>query len=174
MVDLFPKVIFTGLLLVALVIDVRSLRLPNRVVFLIIGAFIICAPLRQLSLEDTLVHLATGAGLFGALFAVALFGALTSSLPLGGGDVKFAGAIGLWLGFGHPFFVFVAWLLIFLVALIAFIVALAMSRQFPFAMPLTGIVWVDDVTLGAVSIRKARVPFGVPLALAAIAATWLS
>ena len=174
MTDLFPKVVFTGLMLVALVIDMRSLRLPNRIVLLTVAAFVVCAPLRGLTLHDTLTHIATGAVVFTAFLGIALVGALRTSLPLGGGDVKFAGAIALWLGFGPPFMAFIGWFVLFLLALIVFIFALVLSRQFPLLIPLTGVVWIDDAAHGAVSFRKAKGPLGVPLGLAAIATTWLS
>lgn len=171
-IDNAPKLIFTGMMIWVLAVDVTTMRIPNRLVLITILAFVLTAPLRPIGLEGTFDHIGTGVTLYAALFVVAVLGAMTGGLPLGGGDVKLGGAIGLWLGFGPAFFAFVAWSILLMLGLVAAVFALTLSRQIPGLVPLCGIKWVDELTNGNESWLKAKVPFGIPLTLAAIIAIW--
>ncbi|OIQ97908.1 type IV leader peptidase family protein [mine drainage metagenome] len=73
--------------------DLRSLRIPNRDVLILLAAFAAFALARGLSPAECLRHLTAALLLFG-------LGALLFSLKLwGGGDAKLLAGVGLWTGF---------------------------------------------------------------------------
>ena len=84
-------------MLAVVVWDVVALRIPDRLVLLILATFVVVAALQGLSYEDLLSHVAAGVLLFSFFLAAAVVG------PMGGGDVKLAGAIRLWAGLGQDF-----------------------------------------------------------------------
>ncbi|SAK64974.1 peptidase A24A, prepilin type IV [Caballeronia arationis] len=76
------------------VIDVRSRRLPTKIVLTIGALFFADALLSGMSADDVLAHLLLALGVF--LVCAALFAARM----LGGGDAKLASVIFLWAGLG--------------------------------------------------------------------------
>jgi prepilin peptidase CpaA len=76
------------------VIDVRSRRLPTKIVLAIGALFFADALLSGMSADDVLAHLLLALGVF--LVCAALFAARM----LGGGDAKLASVIFLWAGLG--------------------------------------------------------------------------
>ncbi|MFM0349840.1 A24 family peptidase [Paraburkholderia sp. RL17-347-BIC-D] len=74
------------------VIDVRSRRLPTRVVLAVGALFFVDAATLRLTLDQVIVHLGLALGVF--LVCAALFAAKM----LGGGDAKLAAVIFLWVG----------------------------------------------------------------------------
>ena len=84
-------VVFCALLWLA-VTDVRTRRLPTRVVLTIGALFFIDAVMIRMSVSDVLVHLLLASGVF--VVCAALFAAKM----LGGGDAKLASIIFLWAG----------------------------------------------------------------------------
>lgn len=80
------------------IIDARTKLLPNRIVFPLYGAGLAGFGLITALMHDrtAVMHLVTAlvamAVLFGLFYAIAMFG------PMGYGDVKLAGVIGLYLG----------------------------------------------------------------------------
>ncbi|WP_244816347.1 prepilin peptidase [Caballeronia sp. Lep1P3] len=74
------------------VIDVRSRRLPTKVVLVVGALFFVDALVRRMAIDDVIVHLLLAIGVF--LVCAALFAAKM----LGGGDAKLASAIFLWAG----------------------------------------------------------------------------
>lgn len=69
------------------VIDVRSRRLPTKVVLVVGALFFVDALVRRMAIDDVIVHLLLAIGVF--LVCAALFAAKM----LGGGDAKLASAI---------------------------------------------------------------------------------
>jgi prepilin peptidase CpaA len=74
------------------VIDVRSRRLPTRVVLAVGALFFADALVRRMPVDDVIVHLLLSIGVF--LICAVLFAAKM----LGGGDAKLASVIFLWAG----------------------------------------------------------------------------
>lgn len=80
------------------VIDARSKLLPNRIVFPLLGIGLVGFGLIAAVLHDAhgvrhlIAALGSAAGLFVLFYLLAMFG------PMGYGDVKLAGVIGLYLG----------------------------------------------------------------------------
>src|SRR6185503_15329690 len=76
------------------VIDVRSRRLPTKIVMAIGTLFFVDALILRMSIDGVIAHLLLALGVF--LVCAALFAARM----LGGGDAKLASVIFLWAGLG--------------------------------------------------------------------------
>ncbi|HEU5355340.1 MAG TPA: A24 family peptidase [Actinocrinis sp.] len=138
------------------IIDARTKLLPNRIVFPLYGVGLVGFGLITALVHDSaaVTHLITAlaamAVLFGVFYAIAMFG------PMGYGDVKLAGVIGLYLG----------WLAIPIV----------------FAGVLLGTVAAALAAIGIVAVRTARrkpwrrteIPYGPYLLLGAWVAILLN
>lgn len=73
--------------------DLLTMTIPNRISLFLLAAFFIMAPLVGLSLEEFLLHVATG-------FIMLSLGILMFSRGwIGGGDAKIFAAASLWFGF---------------------------------------------------------------------------
>lgn len=83
--------LYCGVLLWAAVSDARSYIIPNRLVLILIAAFILAAPL-LLPLPAIVRHVLAGLGVL--VVGLALF----QFRLLGGGDVKLFAAASLWVG----------------------------------------------------------------------------
>lgn len=90
-------VVFPLIVAYAATMDFLTMTIANRVSVLLIGAFVVMAPFAGLGLVDLGWHLAAAVAVFAAGFACFAFG------WMGGGDVKFAAAVALWLGWTQVF-----------------------------------------------------------------------
>jgi len=87
---------------IAMIIDVRTRQIPNKLVFMMFVVWLLLImPLTLYgtqvgirALTDSLLGLITGGGLFLLVY-------LISRKGLGGGDVKFMATVGLYLGFAN-------------------------------------------------------------------------
>ncbi|MCR6500554.1 prepilin peptidase [Shinella sp. CPCC 101442] len=85
-------VIFPFCLAVAAFSDFFTMTIPNRVSVILLGAFLVAAPLAGLGLTEIAMHL--GAGLLMFSIGFVLFALNT----MGGGDVKLLSASAVWFG----------------------------------------------------------------------------
>ncbi|MFG1270761.1 prepilin peptidase [Xanthobacter sp. DSM 14520] len=163
--DFYARLVFSILVAAVAVWDVRALRIPDKLNLAILGAFVVFAAFSGFSAEELVRHVAGGALLFALFFAFAMAG------PLGGGDVKFAGAIGVWIGFGQGLWEFVFLAAIYHLGLVA---AAFVMRSSPLSavIPPIPLPWVEDLVRGDKPFLKAVVPFGVPLAASALVMIW--
>lgn len=101
MFDLIPFIFFAVLMISATIWDITSMRIPNRLVLVLLIGFAVCAPLGGLSLTQIATAMAA------ALVVLGLgFGAFACGW-MGGGDVKLLAVATLWLGLAHlPAFLF--------------------------------------------------------------------
>lgn len=164
-VDLVAKGCLSLLLVGAAAYDVLTLRIPDRLTLLMVAAFALFGAVQGLPADVLVQHVGTGVLLFVAAFALALLG------QLGGGDVKLLGAIGLWLGFGPMLLAFISGAAAWSIAMVVMVVGIRLLRL-PLPVYVQSIAWVDEAARGTGPLRKLEVPYGVPLALAAIAAIW--
>jgi prepilin peptidase CpaA len=131
------------------VIDVRSRRLPTKVVLTIGALFFVDALISSMSLDAVIAHLMLALGVF--LTCAALFAARM----LGGGDAKLASVIFLWAGLG-------LWLpaltLISVIGTVVSLVSLATRNMNPDqrSLPLRALAMFSGAR---------GVPYGVALAL---------
>jgi prepilin peptidase CpaA len=146
--------VVVALLAIACYTDLRSLRIPNAVPIAVAGLFLPFAIATEMGVNEVLWHLAAGAAVLAAGFAVFAIG-----LRFGGGDIKLLSALALWCGFSNflPFFVAMS----FAGGALAALVFLARQTGVP--------VWlaVHDVHIPAFALErgKAYVPYAPAIAL---------
>ncbi|MBB3455261.1 prepilin peptidase CpaA [Rhizobium sp. BK313] len=107
MLEAATLLIFPLCLSVAAVSDLLTMTIPNRVSLILVGAFIVLAPLVGLTLPEIGMHFAGAAIVFCVCFA------LFALNVMGGGDAKLLAASALWFGFDPSllsFLVYVAFL----------------------------------------------------------------
>jgi prepilin peptidase CpaA len=92
LLSLAIRLVVLCVLLWLAVTDIRSRRLPTRVVLAVGALFFLDAATLRLTFDQVIVHLGLALGVF--LFCAALFAAKM----LGGGDAKLASVIFLWAG----------------------------------------------------------------------------
>jgi prepilin peptidase CpaA len=146
--------IFPLVMVYAGVSDLLSMTIPNRLSLLGIAAFIIAAPIAGLGLGDIGLHLAAGAVVLVAGFAMFAFG------WIGGGDAKIAAVAALWLGLSHT----LEFLLLSSVfgGMLSIFILLARRRFLPvIAVRQQWIMRLHDPSTG--------VPYGLALGAAALA-----
>ena len=89
----FPLLLlFPAAMAFAGAMDLFTMTIPNRISLGLIGAFLVCALIAGISLEQFAMHLACGA----AILVVAM-GLFAAGL-LGGGDAKLMAASAIWIG----------------------------------------------------------------------------
>ncbi|NRG16136.1 prepilin peptidase [Rhizobiales bacterium] len=156
MIEASLLIFFPCLVAYAATSDLFTMTIPNRVSLLLIAGFAALAPFVPLTLPDVGYHLLAGACVFAVGFAFFAFG------WMGGGDVKVAAAIALWLGFSVSLFDF-----LFLSALFGAVLTLALllfRENIPvlpgFASGQAWLVRLHD--------RNSGIPYGIALSLAAL------
>lgn len=96
MLEALIFVVFPFCMVYSAVSDTMSMTIANRVPLLLLGVFLIVAPLTGMALADIGMHLAAGAVLLTITFAMFALGGM------GGGDAKLIAASTVWMGFGMP------------------------------------------------------------------------
>ena len=96
MLEAMIFVVFPFCMVFSAVSDTLSMTIVNRVPLLLLGMFLLVAPLTGMTWADIGIHLAAGAMLLTVTFALFAFGGM------GGGDAKLIAATGVWMGFGMP------------------------------------------------------------------------
>ncbi|WP_395448394.1 prepilin peptidase [Aminobacter sp. UC22_36] len=96
MLEALIFVVFPFCMVYSAVSDTMSMTIANRVPLLLLGVFLIVAPLTGMGWVGIGTHLATGALLLTITFALFALGGM------GGGDAKLIAATGVWMGFGAP------------------------------------------------------------------------
>ena len=152
--------VFTGLLLVACIIDLREFRIPNAIPLALIALFLIKAA----ASDDVSVwpaHLAA----FGLTFS---FGLLVFALGmLGGGDVKLITASALWFGTSAlPSFLAITAIGGGLLAVILLALRYFANRRPVMASP------GGSAHSAKLLDRKAPVPYALPITFAALWLEW--
>lgn len=161
-VDIISSYVFTVLMVAVIVWDFRYLRIPNVLNLMIVVSYFACAFISGVDGREILVHVAFGIVSFAVFIAVALAG------KMGGGDVKLAGGIGLWIGSLNGI---TLWMVSAGVVYLIMLMSIFLARKYKMASLLSAVSlpeWLDDVIVGRVDYMKARVPFGIPLAVGAI------
>lgn len=79
----------------AAMMDLFTMTIPNRISIILLGAFLIAAPLTGMEWEQFFMHLGTGFAVLAIGIAMFAFGLL------GGGDAKLLSAASLWIGFDY-------------------------------------------------------------------------
>jgi prepilin peptidase CpaA len=87
--------LFPAMMAFAAASDLFTMTIANRVSLILIGGFLLLAPLTGMSAGDMLAH--AGAAALVLVFAFGFF----ARNWIGGGDAKLAAATALWFGFDH-------------------------------------------------------------------------
>ncbi|CAN7144980.1 prepilin peptidase [Pararhizobium sp. LjRoot235] len=107
MIEAAIFVILPLCLAVAAFSDLFTMTIPNRVSAILLGAFIVVAPLAGLGLPVIGMHLLAGLIVFLACFT------LFALNIMGGGDAKLLTASAVWFGFNNSLYQFVLYVSIF-------------------------------------------------------------
>ena len=163
--------VFTLLLLLSAVVDIRQRRIPNA------GVVVLLALGLAYSLSTRPLAGALSASLLGCLLGFGLFIAFWPMGLIGAGDVKLFAAIGVWLG---PSATWNAALITVIVGGVMAMYTLVRSRQVSSAMRRIALaVSTRSAAVlapppGDVAARSGHVPYAVAIATGALVVAWLS
>ena len=96
MLEALIFVVFPFCMVFAAVSDMLSMTIANRVSLILLGSFIVIAPLTGMAWTDLGWHLAAGAMMLCVTFGLFALGGM------GGGDAKLLSATAVWMGLGLP------------------------------------------------------------------------
>ncbi|WP_186415281.1 MULTISPECIES: prepilin peptidase [unclassified Pannonibacter] len=155
MIEAALLVVFPVLAAFAASSDLLTMTIPNRVSLLLAGAFCILAAATGMPVSVFGLHLAAGALVLSACFAMFAMG------WMGGGDAKFAAAAALWFGLGQSLTEFVL-----LTAIYGMVLTLGLLqlRLMPFVPEMLG----RHAWSARLLDQKSGIPYGIALAAAAL------
>lgn len=150
---LLATLLYPVVMLLAGLSDLRTMKIPNRFVLVLLLGYILLAPLRDLSPQE--IALSAGGG-----GVVLLLGFLAFACGwVGGGDVKLMAVSALWLGAASlPAFLLGTTILGALLT-----AAFLLFRALP--LPAS---WCRQEWLRRLHAREAGIPYGVAIAMAGI------
>lgn len=132
--------------------DLLTMTIPNRISLALIGAFVVCAVIAGLSLQQFAMHIACG----GLILVIGM--AMFSARLLGGGDAKLMAASAIWVGADNLMMYFL------MISVLGGVLALALLvyRRMPagaFVLP----DWAARL-----HVKGSSMPYGVAIAAAAL------
>lgn len=154
MLEALIFVVFPFCMVFAALSDMVSMTIANRVSLLLVGTFVVIAPLTGMAWAEFGWHLAAGGVVLAATFALFAVG------TMGGGDAKLLAATAVWMGMSFE--------------LVQYIVFGAMiGGVLTFAILIYRASPISDVTGGFVLLqkfadRRLGVPYGVALGIAGL------
>lgn len=153
MVSALALLVFPLLMAFAAVSDLVTMRISNRLVLVLIAAFLVMALVAGMPLPQLGMHLA------GAALVLVVAFALFAPGWIGGGDAKLAAATALWIGFDalFPYVVYTGLLGG------ALTLGILVVRRWPLPANLGHIGWIDRL-----HDAKSGVPYGIALAVAGV------
>lgn len=154
MLEALIFVVFPFCMAFAIVSDMVSMTIANRVSIILVVTFAFVAPLTGMGWTDYGWHLAAGAIVFCVTFGLFAFGAM------GGGDAKLLAATALWMGLSPQL---ASYLLVASIYGGALTLAILIYRKSPLSI-LTG----GNILLRNFADEKVGVPYGVALGLAGL------
>ena len=145
-------VVFPLCLAFAAFSDLFTMTIPNRISAILLGAFIIVAPLAGLSVPVIGMHLVAGLIVFSACFT------LFALNIMGGGDAKLLTASAVWFGFNASLMEFVTYTSIF--GGVLTIVILVMRKQ-------EDTILAYGLPIPQLLLTATKVPYGIAIGLGA-------
>lgn len=141
-------VIFPLCLAFAACSDFLSMTIPNRVSAILLGAFVVIAPLAGLDMTQIGLHLAAGLAVFAVCFA------LFALNVMGGGDAKLLTASAVWFGWNMSLLTFLV-AVSFLGGVLVFAILLLRSRE--------NVILAYRIPVPAQLFHGSKVPYGVAI-----------
>ena len=154
MLEALIFVVFPFCMVFAIVSDMVSMTIANRVSLLLVATFAAVAPLTGMAWADYGWHFAAGASVLAFTFTVFAIGGM------GGGDAKLMAATALWMGFSPQLVAYLAQASVLGGALTLFLLA---YRKSPLSV-FTG----GNMFLRHFADEKAGIPYGVALGVAGL------
>ena len=148
-------VVFPLCLAVAACSDFLTMLIPNRVSAILLGAFIVAAPLAGLGLTEIAMHLSAGLLVFSVCFALFAFNVM------GGGDAKLLTASAVWFGLTFSLFEFLV-----LVSFFGGVLSLAIIRL----RAHTNTILASGLPIPSHIVLEKKVPYGIAIGIAAFMA----
>ncbi|NRP72253.1 hypothetical protein ILFOPFJJ_03150 [Ensifer psoraleae] len=148
-------VIFPLCLAFAAVSDLFTMTIPNRVSAVLLGAFIVVAPLAGFDLVGIGLHLAAAAAVFTVCFC------LFATNVMGGGDAKLLTASAVWFGLDASLATFLLYVSIFGGALT--LVVLFLRKQ-------ENTILATGLPVPHLLFTVKKIPYGIAIALGGFAA----
>ncbi|MFD2237897.1 A24 family peptidase [Aureimonas populi] len=152
MLEALITLFFVPAMILAMVSDIRSMTIPNRLCLFLVAAFAVSALAAGMAPAAIGIHALTG------LLVLALTFCLFALNWMGGGDAKLIAATALWFGPGAGLADYVL-----LSALFGGALTLCLLGARALARPATGIVFLDRLLH-----PRTGVPYGVALGAAGI------
>ncbi|MGI0526204.1 A24 family peptidase [Rhizobium giardinii] len=143
-------VIFPLCLAIAAFSDLFTMTIPNRVSAILIGAFIVVAPLAGLSLAIIGMHLLAGVVVFAVCFTLFALGIM------GGGDAKLLTASAVWFGFNSSLMTFV--LYVSIVGGLLTLLILMMRKQ-------ENVILASGLPVPPLLFTAKKIPYGIAIGL---------
>jgi prepilin peptidase CpaA len=151
----------TLLVMIAMVTDIVSYRIPNWVN----AALLLLYPIAYLALPSGAFSWTNALLGFGIVFVIGYI--IFSLRIMGGGDIKMLAALGLWIGFSRPLLDF--FLLVAIFGGVLTVALLSLRKIAPYIMiKLRG----DDATIPQVLSYNEPLPYGVAIGLAFLWMMW--
>lgn len=149
MIETLALLYFPLLMALAASSDLLTMKIPNRLVMLLLGGFVVLAFAADLSFQDMVAHLSAGAMVLVVAFAFFAFG------WIGGGDAKLAAATALWLGLAPT----VAYLVLSALLGGAMTLVILAVRRVPLPPMLMRVDWIHRL-----HDPRTGIPYGIALA----------
>lgn len=150
---LLASLFYPAVMLYAALGDLKTLRISNRLVLVLLWGYVVLAPFSGLTTQDVASSVAVATAVLAVAFAPFAFG------WMGGGDVKLMTVAALWLGAGSvPAFLLGTTLL---GALLTALIVLCRGLPLPTA-------WHRIEWIRRLHARETGIPYGVAIAAAGI------
>lgn len=138
-------------LAIAAITDLFTMTIPNRVSALVLGAFVVLAPLVGLAWPDIGMSLVAGLAVFAVCFA------LFALNVMGGGDAKLLTVAAVWFGFNHSLLVYLTTVGYVGGAVTLLFLLLRLQSHSVLAM---------GIPLPASLVSAKKIPYGIAIAIA--------
>ncbi|MQW90223.1 A24 family peptidase [Sinorhizobium saheli] len=155
MIEAAILVVFPLCLAIAALSDLLTMTIPNRVSAILLGAFIIVAPLAGFGIEQIGWHLAAAAAVFAVCFC------LFATNVMGGGDAKLLTASAIWFGLNASLATFLVYVSVF-GGLLTLLVLLLRSQE--------NAILASGIPVPRLLLTAKKVPYGIAIALGGFAA----
>ncbi|APG82924.1 prepilin peptidase [Sinorhizobium americanum] len=148
-------VIFPFCLALAAFSDLFTMTIPNRISAILLGAFIVVAPLAGFGVGEISLHIVAAAVVFAVCFC------LFAVNVMGGGDAKLLTACAVWFGLDASLIAFLVYVSIF--GGLLTIAVLLLRRQ-------ENAILASGIPVPQLLLTAKKIPYGVAIALGGFAA----